>query len=213
MTDFEHKLWVPLMLHSPEKTNARVLVIDDDPLFRNLMVSFLRREYFVSVASDGSEGFHKALEYPPDIAIVDVQMAVWDGLQTLKAFRSHPTLAQTKIIMLTSDASKETVIAAIQGGANDYIIKTSFSKSEFLEKVRRFAQPETTHVANTPNSGKRAQPASTVTNQSAAQNISVETVKTKPVFAVSESVEDQLTGLTLDLSEEAQLEEIMDDWD
>ncbi|QDT79115.1 response regulator [Gimesia maris] len=201
------------MLHSPEKTNARVLVIDDDPLFRNLMVSFLRREYFVSVASDGSEGFHKALEYPPDIAIVDVQMAVWDGLQTLKAFRSHPTLTQTKIIMLTSDASKETVIAAIQGGANDYIIKTSFSKSEFLEKVRRFAQPEATRVANTPNSGKRAQPASTVTNQSAAQNISVETVKPKPVFTVSESVEDQLTGLTLDLSEEAQLEEIMDDWD
>ncbi|HBL42050.1 MAG TPA: response regulator, partial [Planctomycetaceae bacterium] len=90
------------MLHSSEKTNARVLVIDDDPLFRNLMVSFLRREYFVSVASDGSEGFHKALEYPPDIAIVDVQMAVWDGLQTLKAFRSHPTLAHTRIIMLTS---------------------------------------------------------------------------------------------------------------
>ncbi|WP_261344587.1 hypothetical protein [Gimesia maris] len=41
----------------------------------------------------------------------------------------------------------------------------------------------------------------------------METVKPKPVFTVSESVEDQLTGLTLDLSEEAQLEEIMDDWD
>ena len=114
------------MLQASEKSNARILVIDDDPLFRNLMVSFLRREYFVSVASDGSEGFYKALEYPPDIAIVDVQMPVWDGLQTLKAFRSHPTLCKTKIIMLTSDASKGTVVAAIQGGANDYIIKTSF---------------------------------------------------------------------------------------
>ena len=102
------------MLQASEKSNARILVIDDDPLFRNLMVSFLRREYFVSVASDGSEGFYKALEYPPDIAIVDVQMPVWDGLQTLKAFRSHPTLCKTKIIMLTSDASKGTVVAAIQ---------------------------------------------------------------------------------------------------
>ncbi len=45
------------MLQASEKSNARILVIDDDPLFRNLMVSFLRREYFVSVASDGSEGF------------------------------------------------------------------------------------------------------------------------------------------------------------
>ncbi|MCA9003734.1 MAG: response regulator [Planctomycetaceae bacterium] len=201
------------MLHSSEKTNARVLVIDDDPLFRNLMVSFLRREYFVSVASDGSEGFHKALEYPPDIAIVDVQMAVWDGLQTLKAFRSHPTLSQTKIIMLTSDASKETVIAAIQGGANDYIIKTSFSKSEFLEKVRRFAQPGATRIANTPNSGKRQQPVPTATRQASTQNTPAEPAKPKPVYSVSESVEDQLTGLSLDQSEEAQLEEIMDDWD
>ncbi|WP_417389950.1 response regulator [Gimesia sp.] len=201
------------MLHSSEKTNARVLVIDDDPLFRNLMVSFLRREYFVSVASDGSEGFHKALEYPPDIAIVDVQMAVWDGLQTLKAFRSHPTLAHTRIIMLTSDASKETVIAAIQGGANDYIIKTSFSKAEFLEKVRRFAQPGATRVANTPNSGKRQQPVPAATIKTSAQNTQVKPVESKPVYTASESVEDQLTGLTLDQSEEEQLEEMMDDWD
>ncbi|WP_417378510.1 response regulator [Gimesia sp.] len=202
------------MLHSSEKTNTRVLVIDDDPLFRNLMVSFLRREYFVSVASDGSEGFHKALEYPPDIAIVDVQMAIWDGLQTLKAFRSHPTLSQTKIIMLTSDASKETVIAAIQGGANDYIIKTSFSKSEFLEKVRRFAQPGATRVANTPNSGKRQQSEPTATAKVTTPNsIPVPPVEPKPVFPVSKSVEDQLSGLTLDQSEESQLEEIMDDWD
>ncbi|WP_339674186.1 response regulator transcription factor [uncultured Gimesia sp.] len=201
------------MLHSSEKTNARVLVIDDDPLFRNLMVSFLRREYFVSVASDGSEGFHKALEYPPDIAIVDVQMAVWDGLQTLKAFRSHPTLAHTRIIMLTSDASKETVIPAIQGGANDYIIKTSFSKAEFLEKVRRFAQPGATRVANTPNSGKRQQSVPTATIKASTQNTQVKPVESKPVYAVSESVEDQLTGLTLDQSEEEKLEEMMDDWD
>ncbi|MCH9790727.1 MAG: response regulator, partial [Planctomycetes bacterium] len=136
------------MIKTSEKSNARVLVIDDDPLFRNLMVSFLRREYIVSVASDGSEGFYKALEYPPDIAIVDVQMDVWDGLQTLKAFRSHPMLTQTKIIMLTSDASKETVIAAIQNGANDYIIKTSFSKTEFLEKVRKYTHPEISNDVN-----------------------------------------------------------------
>ncbi|QDV50569.1 response regulator transcription factor [Gimesia fumaroli] len=208
------------MLHASEKSSARVLVIDDDPLFRNLMVSFLRREYIVSVASDGSEGFYKALEYPPDIAIVDVQMAVWDGLQTLKAFRSHPVLSQTKIIMLTSDASKETVVAAIQGGANDYIIKTSFSKMEFLEKVRKFTQPGSAGVANTPNSSKRQHSASTPVAAAAALrnvdrrdagNLTSNTgnsASTKP-----SSVEDQLSGLTLDKTEEEALEEMMDDWD
>lgn len=194
------------MLQASEKSNARILVIDDDPLFRNLMVSFLRREYFVSVASDGSEGFYKALEYPPDIAIVDVQMPVWDGLQTLKAFRSHPTLCKTKIIMLTSDASKGTVVAAIQGGANDYIIKTSFSKTELLDKVRKFAQPGSGNVANTPNSARR-------------QNSVTAAVSSTPQPHPAEksagraSIEDQLSDLSLDKSEEELLEEIMDEWE
>ncbi|KAA0132019.1 response regulator [Gimesia chilikensis] len=194
------------MLQASEKSNARILVIDDDPLFRNLMVSFLRREYFVSVASDGSEGFYKALEYPPDIAIVDVQMPVWDGLQTLKAFRSHPTLCKTKIIMLTSDASKGTVVAAIQGGANDYIIKTSFSKTELLDKVRKFAQPGSGNVANTPNSARR-------------QNSVTAAVSSTPQPHPAEksagraSIEDQLSDLSLDKSEEEMLEEIMDEWE
>ena len=194
------------MLQASEKSNARILVIDDDPLFRNLMVSFLRREYFVSVASDGSEGFYKALEYPPDIAIVDVQMPVWDGLQTLKAFRSHPTLCKTKIIMLTSDASKGTVVAAIQGGANDYIIKTSFSKQELLDKVRKFAQPGSGNVANTPNSARR-QNSVTATMSSAPQTQPAEK------SAGPASIEDQLSDLTLNKSEEEMLEEIMDEWE
>jgi DNA-binding response OmpR family regulator len=194
------------MLPASEKSNARILVIDDDPLFRNLMVSFLRREYFVSVASDGSEGFYKALEYPPDIAIVDVQMPVWDGLQTLKAFRSHPTLCNTKIIMLTSDASKGTVIAAIQGGANDYIIKTSFSKTELLDKVRKFAKPGSGNVANTPNSSRRQ-------NSVAAVSTANHQVESPVPDSRASSVEDQLVDLSLDKTEEEMLEEIMDEWE
>jgi len=201
------------MLQPAEKSNARVLVIDDDPLFRNLMVSFLRREYIVSVASDGSEGFYKALEYPPDIAIVDVQMDVWDGLKTLKAFRSHPVLNQTKIIMLTSDASKETVIAAIQGGANDYIIKTSFSKIEFLEKVRKHTQSSKPQSVNVPVASKVQRTASVVcepaqyTQKQAPEQHSVEA---SPSAC---SVEDQLGELSLDKTEEEQLQELMEEWD
>lgn len=194
------------MLQASEKSNARILVIDDDPLFRNLMVSFLRREYFVSVASDGSEGFYKALEYPPDIAIVDVQMPVWDGLQTLKAFRSHPTLCKTKIIMLTSDASKGTVVAAIQGGANDYIIKTSFSKTELLDKVRKFAQPGSGNVANTPNSARRQNSVTTVVSSTPQPHPAEKS-------AGRASNEDQLSDLSLDKSEEEMLEEIMEEWE
>ncbi|MEZ6045388.1 MAG: response regulator [Planctomycetaceae bacterium] len=74
---------------------------------------------------------------PPDIAIVDIQMPQWDGIKTLKAFRGHASLQDTMVIMLTSDASRETVLSAIKEGANDYVIKTSFSKEELKQKVNR----------------------------------------------------------------------------
>lgn len=124
----------------------RVLVIDDDPLFRSLLVSMLRRDYQVAVAGEGAEGFYKALEEPPDLAIIDIQMPGWDGLTTLTAFRTHPHLARVRVVVLTSDASKETILAAVSKGAEDYVIKTRFSRREFLEKLERMAQ-----LLDTPN--------------------------------------------------------------
>lgn len=91
----------------------------------------------VSVASGGSEGYHKALEYPPDLVVLDVQMPGWDGLRTLQEFRRRPPLTTVQVLMLTSDASRDTVLAAIHGGANDYLIKTNFSKDEFYRKLQR----------------------------------------------------------------------------
>jgi len=114
---------------------TRVLIIDDDPLIRTLLVSALRKECFVAVAADGAEGFAKALELKPDVAVIDVNMPGWDGLRTLAAFREDATLRNIKIIMLTADASKQTVMAAVRAGANEYLIKTSFSKGEFYRKL------------------------------------------------------------------------------
>ena len=118
-------------------TPTRVLIIDDDPLIRTLLVSTLRKDCLVAVAAEGSEGFYKALELTPDVAVIDVNMPGWDGLKTLEAFRAHPGLKNVKVIMLTADASKQTVVAAIHGGAHDYLIKTDFSKAEFYRKLNR----------------------------------------------------------------------------
>jgi CheY-like chemotaxis protein len=118
-----------------KSTATRVLIIDDDPLIRTLLVSALRKDCFVAVAAEGAEGFAKALELKPDVAVIDVNMPGWDGLKTLEAFRSHASLRDIKIIMLTADSSKQTVMAAVRAGANDYLIKTSFSKADFYRKL------------------------------------------------------------------------------
>jgi two-component system OmpR family response regulator len=135
-------------------SRARILVIDDDPLFRSLIVSLLRREYVVAVAADGAEGFYKALEHPPAVAVIDIQMPGWDGIKTLRAFRSHPALCDVRTMMLTADASQGTVMAAIQGGAHDYVVKSSFSHEDFCRKLGRLL-PD---AADAPAGGERSVP-------------------------------------------------------
>lgn len=128
----------------------RILIIDDDPLYRSLMTTLLRKDYLLAVAAEGSEGFQKALQHPPDIAVIDIQMPGWDGLKTLEQFRNSPVLKRVKIVMLTGDASKESVVAAIRGGANDYVIKTSFSREEFREKLKRLTSKQINPTADNP---------------------------------------------------------------
>jgi len=130
----------PHISQLPERRH--ILVVDDDPLFRSLMVGVLRRDFDVTVACDGADGFYRALDRRPDVTVLDLQMPGWDGLKTLRAFRAHPSLANVKVMVLTSDSSRETVLAAIHAGADDYTIKTAFSRDEFRQKLDRlFKQP------------------------------------------------------------------------
>lgn len=114
-----------------------VIVVDDDPLFRSLLASMLRHDYAVSVAADGADGYYKALERVPQLAIIDVQMPGWDGLRTLKAFRTNCQLAHVPVMIMTSDAGRPTVMAALDGGANDFVVKTTLTREELLTKVAR----------------------------------------------------------------------------
>ncbi len=118
----------------------KVLIIDDDPLFRALLTSVLREKYIVFIASEGEEGYRKALAHPPDAVILDIRMPGWDGLKTLRAMRRNDALAELPVMILSSDASRETVIAAIHSGASDYLIKSSFSKKEFYAKLARLIE-------------------------------------------------------------------------
>lgn len=183
----------------------RILIIDDDPMFRSLLLSLLRKDYLVSVAGDGSDGYYKALQHPPDVAVVDIQMPGWDGLRTLKEFRKHPALSDIHVMMLTSDASRETVLAAIEAGANDYVIKTSFSKEEFYSKLDKL-------VTGTP----RAQ---ALANESAERTSKVNPVDgdtpepTSDAGLTPELVSAGPVGVGIADEDDAALQEIIDDWE
>lgn len=132
-------------------SQPRILVIDDDPLFRSLLSSVLRKEYVVEVAKDGAEGFEKAIISPPDAAIIDVNMPGWDGMRTLEAFRNHHATARCPVVMLTGDSSQETVITATKLGAAGYVVKTCFGREELLRTLDRALRSRSLAAAHGPS--------------------------------------------------------------
>jgi DNA-binding response OmpR family regulator len=113
----------------------RLLAIDDDPDFRKWLGHVLRARFFVVEAEDGCVGYSRAISAMPDIVLLDRVMGGWDGLATLKKFREHPKLRNVPILMLTADASRETVMDAIQSGATDYVLKTNLGPLALIDKL------------------------------------------------------------------------------
>jgi signal transduction histidine kinase len=101
---------------------ARVLVIDDEPGLRQMLLfSLQKRGYEVACAANGAEALTLAAEKPIDVAVCDVMMPGQNGIEVLSILKSrYPTM---EIIIATGYATLETAIEAMKNGAFDYITK------------------------------------------------------------------------------------------
>ena len=126
-------------------TAANILVADDDPVARDLLVEVLQREGYRTVAaSGGAESIALARSTPLQLALIDLRMPEVDGLQVLKELkRIQPGLP---VIIVTAFADMETAVSAIRAGAYDYLSKP-FSMDEIRETVRRTLKASQTHRA------------------------------------------------------------------
>lgn len=102
---------------------SKVLVVDDDTLMRELLKAILKAEGFhvVGEARDGQAAISLLGRLNPDVVCLDVNMPGMSGLEVLKAIQS--AAPQTKVVMITGDASMATVREAVGYGAAGYIIK------------------------------------------------------------------------------------------
>ena len=99
-----------------------VLVIDDDPLIRKTLSSYLSKKGFEAVAAeDGEEGIQKYEEHIPDLVILDIRLPDADGLEVLGRIREKNPNAS--IIIMTAYDDMKTTIEAIKSGAFEYLVK------------------------------------------------------------------------------------------
>ena len=119
-----------LMLH------ARVaLVIDSDPLFRQLVRSHLSREGFiVTESADGSDALQLLRANRFDIIVLDMSVPDVDGISLCKAIRSHGPNRATPILIASARGREADKVLGLESGADDYIVKPIGTR-EFVVRV------------------------------------------------------------------------------
>jgi len=115
----------------------RVLLVDDQPLIRSGFRALLDVEDDIEVvaeAADGNEGLALIKEHLPDIALVDIQMPVMDGIETTRRIAEDPTLAGVHVVILTNYGLDEYVFNALRAGAAGFLVK-DIVPEDFLHAV------------------------------------------------------------------------------
>lgn len=117
-------------------TPIRILLADDQSLFRESLHAFLSLQPGYSVvgeASNGEEVLHLAKKLKPDVVLMDVRMPVMDGVEATR--RLHQTQPDCRVIMLTTFDDDEYVFEALREGAIGYLLK-DISADKLFEAIR-----------------------------------------------------------------------------
>jgi two-component system, NarL family, response regulator DevR len=121
---------------------TRLMIVDDHEVVRMGLRAALDVEpdfTVVAEASNGQEAIEKARAHRPDIVLMDVRLDGMDGIEACRELRNE--LPDTRVLMLTSFAEEETVVAALLAGAAGYVLK-NVARARLLEALRSVARGE-----------------------------------------------------------------------
>jgi two-component system chemotaxis response regulator CheY len=116
--------------------NMKILVVDDFSTMRRIVKNLLKQLGFMHIeeAEDGAQAYTKLKNGGFGFVVSDWNMPNLDGLGLVKKVRQDDELKDLPILMVTAEAEKEKVVAAIQAGVNNYIVKP-FTGEVLKEKM------------------------------------------------------------------------------
>ncbi len=103
----------------------RILIVEDSPTMRQLLVFALKRlkEVEIVEAQDGMDGLRKVTSDGFDLALIDINMPVMDGLKLISLIRGEQSLQSMPICVITTEGATEDRDRALALGANEYLTK------------------------------------------------------------------------------------------
>jgi DNA-binding response OmpR family regulator len=111
---------------------ARVLVVDDEPMVREVVATYLARDGFtVDVVGDGAAALAQWRAVRPDLVVLDLMLPGMGGLDVLRRLRAE---GDTPVIVLTARADETDRVSGLELGADDYVVKP-FSPRELAARV------------------------------------------------------------------------------
>ncbi len=120
-------------------SDIKILVVDDMATMRRIIKSLLEQLGFKNIdeAEDGQVALKKLKEGSYDFVITDWNMPNMTGLELVQSIRGDDDIKHLPVLMVTAEAKKENVIAAIKAGVNNYVVKpfTAETLKEKIEKI------------------------------------------------------------------------------
>lgn len=118
--------------------NMRILVIDDFQTMRRIIINLLRQLGFTNMteADDGTTAWDKLQAEHVDLIVSDWNMPKMTGMDLLRKVRADERYRATPFIMVTAEGKRENVIAAVQAGVSNYIVKP-FNAATLKEKLSK----------------------------------------------------------------------------
>jgi len=106
-------------------TRQRILIVEDSPTMRQLLVFALRRLAGVEIveAQDGMDGLRKLSSDHFDLALIDINMPVMDGLKLIGLMRGDEALRDVPVVVITTEGAEQDRERALRLGANEYLTK------------------------------------------------------------------------------------------
>lgn len=121
-----------------EKSERNILIAEDSITVRNMLRNILENAGFVvKSAVDGQDALEFLNKETFDLVVSDVEMPRMNGFELTRSIKNNPVLSEIPVVLVTALESSEDKQKGLEAGANAYIVKGSFEKSNLIETINR----------------------------------------------------------------------------